>query len=235
MGAIKKQFHVGDNVRIRMAPLNRPLPKLHSKWSKLYRIVAMKGVVVTVKDPETEETITVHVDRLAFSDPRLRDEIALEPFVPFDVPFHSVSNSLPNLLCERHLDQYTLPSSTSVHTHTPTPKPLDFLDQPSAQGKRGVRINRDPDYAYILVSRTNMATESSGARHADQAYTKSASEISSTGCASQPLLRRERSSHCCDTGSGTDFLPRENGDIVLLSGRSGRIHQRIRRSIPWVL
>ena len=167
MGAIKKQFHVGDNVRIRMAPLNRPLPKLHSKWSKLYRIVAMKGVVVTVKDPETEETITVHVDRLAFSDPRLRDEIALEAFVPLVVPFRSVSNSLPNLLCERHLDQYTLPSSTSVHTHTSTPKPLDFLDQPSAQGKRGVRINLDPDYAYILVSRRDMAAEYSGARHAE--------------------------------------------------------------------
>ena len=75
MGAIQKQFHVGDNVRIRMAPFNRPLSKLHSKWSKFYRIVAVKGVVVTVKDPETEETITVHVDRVAFSDPPLRDEL----------------------------------------------------------------------------------------------------------------------------------------------------------------
>ena len=92
MGAIQKQFQVGDIVRIRMAPLNRALTKLHSKWSKLYRIVAVKGVVVTVKDPETEETNTVHVDRLAFSDPRLRDEIPLEPFVPFDVPFRSVSD-----------------------------------------------------------------------------------------------------------------------------------------------
>ena len=85
-------------MRIRIAPLNRPLTKLHSKWSKLYRIVAVKGVVVRVKDPETEETITVHVDRLAFSDPDLREEIVLEPFFPFDVPFRFVSKScFPNL------------------------------------------------------------------------------------------------------------------------------------------
>ena len=112
-----------------MAPLNRPLTKLHSKRSKLYRIVAVKGVVVTLKDPEPEETITVHIDGLAFSDPRLRDEIALEPFVHFDVPFRSISNSsLPNLLRERRLDQSTLPTSTS------TSRPLHFLDQPRAQG-----------------------------------------------------------------------------------------------------
>ena len=55
--------------------------------------MAVKGIDATVDDPETEDSLTVHVDRLAFSSPRLRDEIALEPFVPFDVPFRSVSNS----------------------------------------------------------------------------------------------------------------------------------------------
>ena len=60
MGAIQKQLQVRDNVRIVMAPLNHPLPKLPSKWSKLYRIVALKGVVATVEDPETEEPINFH-------------------------------------------------------------------------------------------------------------------------------------------------------------------------------
>ena len=31
MGVIQKQFNVVDNVRIRIAPLNRPATKLHSK------------------------------------------------------------------------------------------------------------------------------------------------------------------------------------------------------------
>ena len=73
--------------------------------------MALKGVFATVEDPETEESIVVHVDRLAFSIPRLRDEIAPEPFVPFDVPFRSVSNtSLHHLFGESHLDQPTLPT-----------------------------------------------------------------------------------------------------------------------------
>ena len=80
-------------------------------------------------------------------------------FVPFRI------NSLPNFLGDRLFDQPTLPTSTSVHTPTPSPRPLEFLDQPRAKGKRGVKINRDPDYAYILVSRTDMAAEYSGARY----------------------------------------------------------------------
>ena len=51
----------------------------------------------------------------------------------------------------------SLPTSTFVHTPTPSVRPLEFLDSPRAKGKRGVKINRDPDYAYILVSRTDMA------------------------------------------------------------------------------
>ena len=90
LGAIQKQFNVGDNVRIRMAPLNRPTTKLHSNWSNLYQIVAVKGFAASVEDLETRESVTVHADRLAFSSPRLRDEVAPEPFVSFGVPFRSV-------------------------------------------------------------------------------------------------------------------------------------------------
>ena len=43
--------------------------------------MAVKEVVATVEDPETKETIVVHVDRLAFSSPRLRHEIVSETFV----------------------------------------------------------------------------------------------------------------------------------------------------------
>ena len=73
MSAIQKQFKVGDNVRISMTPLNRSTTKLPYNWAKWYQIVAVKGVIGTVKDPETEEIIFVHVDRLALSNPRLRE------------------------------------------------------------------------------------------------------------------------------------------------------------------
>ena len=45
--------------------------------------MALKGVVATVVDQETKESITVHVDRLVLNNPRLRGELVLEPFVPF--------------------------------------------------------------------------------------------------------------------------------------------------------
>ena len=68
MGAIQNEFNVGDNVRIRMAPLNRPATKLLWKWSMLCQILAGTGVVATVEEPKMEESFTVHVDRLAFTD-----------------------------------------------------------------------------------------------------------------------------------------------------------------------
>ena len=63
MGAIQKQFNFGDNVRIPMAPLNRPAIRLDSKCSKLYHNVAVKGVLASVEDPETMETLPVHGQR----------------------------------------------------------------------------------------------------------------------------------------------------------------------------
>ena len=62
MGAIQKQFQGGDYVRIAMAPLNSTPRKLHSNSSKLYRILAWNGVIATVEDPDTEESLTVHGD-----------------------------------------------------------------------------------------------------------------------------------------------------------------------------
>ena len=122
-----------------------------------------------MKDPETEETIVVHVDRLAFSGPRLRYELAFEPFVPFDVPFRSLSNpSLHALFGERPLDLAAVPTPTPIHAPTPTAGSLDILDQPRSQGKRNVRRNLHPDYAYIRLSCTDMAApEYSCARHDD--------------------------------------------------------------------
>ena len=55
--------------------------------------MAVKGVVDRAQDTETNESLTVHVDRLAFSSPRLRYELVAEAYVLFDVAFRSISNS----------------------------------------------------------------------------------------------------------------------------------------------
>ena len=119
-----------DNLRIQMAPLNRPATKLPSKWSKLYQIVAVKGVVATMEDPEKMESLTVHVDRLALSSARLRDELAPEHFDSFYVPFRSLSNSsLHHLFGEGPVEPSRLPMPTPRHEakptflHDPTPTP----------------------------------------------------------------------------------------------------------------
>ena len=100
-----------------------------------------------MEDPETEESVTVHVELFAFRCARLRDVI--ETFVPFDSSFRFTSiTSLLDLFGE---------NPTSAHDPTPATRPLDILDQPLPRGKREVKINRYPDYAYILVSNTEMA------------------------------------------------------------------------------
>ena len=99
-----------------------------------------------VEDPETEGSLTVHVNRLVFCVPRLRDELAQEPFVPFDVPNGSLSNSyLHELLGEGLLERHSLPTATQLHGTSPTAGSLDFLDQPRAKDKRIFRRNRDPN------------------------------------------------------------------------------------------
>ena len=85
-----------------------------------------------MEDTETDESLTVHVDRLAFSCPRLRDEI--EPIFSFDSPFRSLSNpSLHDLFDEGPMESSNLPTLTPLHDATPRPGSLHFLDQPRAQ------------------------------------------------------------------------------------------------------
>ena len=129
----------------------------------------MNVVVAPVEDPATRDTVSVNADRLAFTNPPLRDELAPEPVVPFDVPFRSVSkSSLHDLLGQAPVEQTSKSTPTPFHDPTPPAGSLDFLDQPRAEGKRNVRRNRDQHYAYFLISRRDMAaSEYSRARHHD--------------------------------------------------------------------
>lgn len=129
MGAIQKQIHVEVSARIGMAVLNPPANMLHAKLSNLYQIVAVKGVFPIVDEPETRECLSVHNESLPFSSTRLRDEVVPEPFVAFDVPLRSVSNStLHELFGEGPREQPSMPTPTPLHETAPTPGSLDFLD-----------------------------------------------------------------------------------------------------------
>lgn len=119
-----------------------------SKWSKLYLIVVVKGVVAKVKERETGHTLIVQLERLAFSSSRIRDKLAFENFVPFDAPFRSLSNTyLHALLGECSVDTPRLPTPKILHDSMPTAWQLNFLHEPRADGKRKIRVNRDQAYA----------------------------------------------------------------------------------------
>ena len=105
------------------------------------------------------EPLTAHLDRLAVITPRLREEFAPEPFVPFGFPFSSVSKtSWHELFGEGPVEPFSLPTPTPLHDPTSTPDSLDFLAQPRAERKRNVRRNRDPDNAYFFMSGAEMTS-----------------------------------------------------------------------------
>ena len=60
-GGINKIFQVGDQVRIRLMALSKVASKLKSKWSSIYTITKLNGVVATLSDRDTGHTTTVHV------------------------------------------------------------------------------------------------------------------------------------------------------------------------------
>ena len=237
MGAIQKQFSVGDNVSILMAQLNRPATTLHSKWSKIYQIVAEKGVLATVQDLEMKESITVHVDRLTFSSARLRDELATEPFLPFDVPYRSVSNSsLPELFGEGPLERPNLPTPTPLQDPTPRSGSLDFLDQPRAKGKLNVRRNRAPDYAYLFMSLREMTTPDYSGAQNDEIRREQSRR------AKVPPVMVDLNAYygvgdqiiVVTVQEGAMFIHGRT-DTLFLQGRCGRVRKRIRRSMPQFL
>ena len=63
-----------------MNNLGKLASKLQPKWSSLYDLIKLQGVSATLQDPDTQETVVVHVDRISLSSPRLRDEIASTRF-----------------------------------------------------------------------------------------------------------------------------------------------------------
>ena len=53
LGANQRVFQIGDQVRIRLKAIAKSAGKLLSKWSDLYEVVSVRGVVVELRDPKT--------------------------------------------------------------------------------------------------------------------------------------------------------------------------------------
>ena len=71
--------------------------------------------------------------------------------------FLFVLSSFHEIFREAPEEQHSMQTPTPFHDPTPTPVSLVFFDLPRAQAKRNVRRYRDPDYAYLFMSRTVMA------------------------------------------------------------------------------
>ena len=74
LGVNKKIFEEGDKVRIRLKAIPKSAGKLLSKWSDLYEVVGVRGVVVELREPGGTKIIRVHADRLSNIDHHLREE-----------------------------------------------------------------------------------------------------------------------------------------------------------------
>ena len=74
LGANSRVFLVGDRVHVRLESIARSSGKLLSKWSDLYEVVGVRGVVISLKDPKTGQLLNVHADRLSNTNRHLRDE-----------------------------------------------------------------------------------------------------------------------------------------------------------------
>ena len=111
----------------------------------------MKRVVATVQDRETEEIFTVNGDRLAYSIPHLRNELAKEPFVSYDVPFNSIWKSSLHELCGEGMWNYLVCLRLSLCMTLGLRPFLYNVDWPRALGKSNLRRNRYPDCAYFFI------------------------------------------------------------------------------------
>ncbi|KAF0096477.1 MAG: hypothetical protein FD144_5878, partial [Rhodospirillaceae bacterium] len=174
LGATARVFTAGDHVRIRLKSIPKSGGKLLSKWSDIYEVVATRGVVVDVRDPQNGTTQTVHADRLSNVTPHLREEHATDSFEllePDDVVVEppsvvvahpSISNvsrsrsnsiSRSDSLSRLAPVEPNLDSSDSVAQGSVEPGPsrmLDFLQAARAPGKRVPRPVVDSDYDYNL-------------------------------------------------------------------------------------
>ena len=65
LGAIERVFHPGDRVRVRLKARQRGPAKFQSNWSAPHEVLAVQGVVVTLRELSTGREYKTHHDRLS--------------------------------------------------------------------------------------------------------------------------------------------------------------------------
>ncbi|KAF0153184.1 MAG: hypothetical protein FD188_3384, partial [Ignavibacteria bacterium] len=152
IGAYSRIFKPGDQVRIRLKNLAfKPASKLRSPWSDLFEIISVKGVVITIRNPLTNETLNVNADRLSNVTPRLRYE--RRP-VQSNGPTLSTSNSTNSNLPNTNrpvTDSNTLinnSDSDSFFSDTELLSQVPMHDRKT--GKRHIKSTQKSEYIYAF-------------------------------------------------------------------------------------
>ena len=128
LGANARIFIPGDKVRVRLKSIPKSGSKLLAKWSDLYEVINVRGVVISLRDPKNQNVLYVHADRLSNVNRHLREE-----------PNDEFSNDTTFVRAD--LDKLDKPSSS-----------LEFLGNERAIGKRRIKPAQDSDYEYNLTT-----------------------------------------------------------------------------------
>ena len=64
LGAVKRIFSLENIVRVRLKSRAKNSSKFQIVWSIFYRVILVKGVVVTLKKIDSNQKYVVHYDRL---------------------------------------------------------------------------------------------------------------------------------------------------------------------------
>ena len=83
LGVNRKRYRPGDKFRVRLKARQAKASKLRSPWSDLHNVISCHDVVVTLRNPSTNEIIKVSADRMSNSSHNLRHEPPFQPL--FDV------------------------------------------------------------------------------------------------------------------------------------------------------
>ena len=158
LGAISRNFRIGDEVRIRLKNLAlKHASKLRSPWSAPHVLIDLDGVVATVRNPSDNSEMRVHVDRLSNSLPRLRYEPRPPNLIQKQPPTQTNTDDSmpdPNIRSDDHQTADELIDRIDENTNT-----SDYSQSQRSYDKRQVKPTRQKDYYYFnMVYSRHMAS-----------------------------------------------------------------------------
>ena len=132
LGATARHFRVGDKGRMHLKSMGRRKGKLDAAWSAPMDILAVRGAVLTLGNPGSHKTITIHSDKTIPLTPGLRPEHLL--------PAHPAAVETADSEPVEVVDGDGLDAVDQVEPVDYRLEELDFLSQPRAEGKRQPKL-----------------------------------------------------------------------------------------------